>query len=124
MIIIIIIITITIDNERRPWAPGRSQWSPALPEWLFTIILAYVHRHLYIYIYIYIYIHTHTRTYTLPREEGNGAERRGEAKGSMVAIFYPFSQFCEINIALLSQQTQPNTAPNLFQRGVDYGKYD
>ena len=42
---------------------------------------------------------------------------------SIVAIFYPFSQFCEINISLLSLQTQPNTAPNLFQRGVEYGKY-
>ncbi len=42
----------------------------------------------------------------------------------IVAIFYPFSQFCEINISLLSLQTQPNTAPDLFQRGVEYGKYD
>ena len=42
----------------------------------------------------------------------------------IVAIFYPFSQFCEINVFLLSLQTQPNTAPNLFQRGVEYGKYD
>ena len=41
----------------------------------------------------------------------------------IVAIFYPFSQFCEIDISLLSLQTQPNTAPNLFQRGVEYGKY-
>ena len=41
----------------------------------------------------------------------------------IVAIFYPFSQFCEIYISLLSLQTQPNTAPNLFQRGVEYGKY-
>ena len=41
----------------------------------------------------------------------------------MVAIFYPFGQFCEIYISLLSLQKQPNTAPNLFQRGVDYGKY-
>ena len=41
----------------------------------------------------------------------------------MVAIFCPFSLFCEINISLLSLQTQPNTAPNLFQRGVEYGKY-
>ena len=41
----------------------------------------------------------------------------------IVAIFYPFSQFCEITISLLSLQTQPNTAPNLFQRGVEYGKY-
>ena len=43
---------------------------------------------------------------------------------NIVAIFYPFSQFCEINITLLSLHTQPNTAPNLFQRGVEYGKYD
>ena len=41
----------------------------------------------------------------------------------IVAIFYPFSQFCEIDISLLSLQKQPNTAPNLFQRGVEYGKY-
>ena len=41
-----------------------------------------------------------------------------------LAIFYPFSQFCEINISLLSLQKQPNTAPNLFQRGVEYGEYD
>ena len=41
----------------------------------------------------------------------------------IVAIFYPFSQFCEMNISLLSLQTQPNTASNLFQRGVEYGKY-
>ena len=41
----------------------------------------------------------------------------------IVAIFYPFSQFCEIDISLLSLQKQPNTAPNLFQRGGEYGKY-
>ena len=35
----------------------------------------------------------------------------------IVAIFYPFGQFCEIDISLPSLQTQPNTAPNLFQRG-------
>ena len=29
----------------------------------------------------------------------------------IVAIFYPFSQFCEINISLLSLQRQPKTAP-------------
>ena len=41
----------------------------------------------------------------------------------IVAIFYPFSQFCEIYVSLLSLQKQPETAPNLFQRGVEYGKY-
>ena len=42
---------------------------------------------------------------------------------AIVAIFYPSSQFCEMNMSLLSLQKQPNTAPNLFQRGVEYGKY-
>ena len=42
----------------------------------------------------------------------------------IVVIFYPFSQFCEIDVSLLSLQTQPKTVPNLFQKGVEYGKYD
>ena len=46
------------------------------------------------------------------------------ASVTIVAIFYPFSQFCEINVSLLSLQKQPNAAPNLFQRGVEYGKYE
>ena len=41
----------------------------------------------------------------------------------IVAIFYPFSQFCGINTSLLSLQKQPNTAQNIFQRRVEYGKY-
>ena len=48
---------------------------------------------------------------------------RENPDGHIVAIFYPFSQFCEINISLPSLQTQPKTASNLFQRGVEYGKY-
>ena len=43
---------------------------------------------------------------------------------SILVISYPFSQFCEIIISLLSLQKPPNTAPNLFQRGVEYGEYD
>ena len=43
---------------------------------------------------------------------------------SILAKFYPFSQFCEIDVSLLRLHKQPNTAPNLFQRGVEYGKYD
>ena len=39
------------------------------------------------------------------------------------AIFYPFSQFCEIDICLPSLEKQPKRAPNLFQRGVEYGKW-
>ena len=42
---------------------------------------------------------------------------------AVVATFYPFSQFCEIEISPLSLQTQPKASLNLFQRGVDYGKY-
>ena len=41
----------------------------------------------------------------------------------ILAIFYPFSQFCEIVSFLPSLQKQPRTALNLFQRGVEYGKY-
>ena len=40
-----------------------------------------------------------------------------------VAIFFLFSQFCEADISFLSLQKQPNTASNLFQRGVEYGKF-
>ena len=50
------------------------------------------------------------------------APGRWARSGRIVAIFYPFSQFCEISSSLLSLQKQPNTAPNLFQRGVEYGK--
>ena len=57
-----------------------------------------------------------------PRKPGKGAGG-ALASANIVAIFYPFSQCCEMNISLLSLQTQPNTAPNLFQRGVEYGKY-
>ena len=39
-------------------------------------------------------------------------------KPTVVSIFYPFSQFCEIDISLPSLRKQPNTAPNLFPRGV------
>ena len=42
----------------------------------------------------------------------------------IVAIFYPFSQCCEIEISPLSLQKQPKASPNLFERGVEYGKYD
>ena len=42
----------------------------------------------------------------------------GGAREVILAIFYPFSQFCEINVFLQSLQKQPNTAPNLFQRAA------
>ena len=43
--------------------------------------------------------------------------RRVKQKELILAIFYPFSQFCEIDVSLPSLQNQPKTAPNLFQRG-------
>ena len=54
----------------------------------------------------------------------NNDNNDNDNNDNIVAIFYPFSQFCEINISLLSLQKQPNTAPNLFQRRVEYGKYE
>ena len=42
----------------------------------------------------------------------------------ILAIFYPFSQFCEIDVSLPSLNKKNKTAPNLFQRGVEYGEYD
>ena len=41
----------------------------------------------------------------------------------IVAIFYPFSQFCEIDVSPPSLQSRPKTAPHLFQRVVEYGEY-
>ena len=46
--------------------------------------------------------------------------RRILARGTpqvILATFYPFSQFCEIDVSLPSLENQPKTAPNLFQRG-------
>ena len=55
-------------------------------------IYIYIHMYIYIYIsiYIYIYIHTYIRVLLL-------TYYRSHAE-AIVAIFYPFSQFCEINI--------------------------
>ena len=40
------------------------------------------------------------------------------SRGSiMVAIFCPFGLFCEIDISLLSLQTQPDTAPKSISEG-------
>ena len=49
--------------------------------------------------------------------------RKNTDKYCIVAIFYPFSQFCEIGISSLSLQKEQKTDPSLFQRGVEYGKY-
>ena len=60
---------------------------------------------MYVYIYIYIYIYTFIFIFIFIsvfdplslRLRRPGAHARG-----IVAIFYPFSQFCEINISLPS----------------------
>ena len=75
-----------------------------------------------IYIYIYIYCDACDASSVCFGLPCAGIPK--SVRICIVAIFYPFSQFCEINLSLLSLQTQPNTAPNLFQRGVEYGKYD
>ena len=51
------------------------------------------------------------------------SRERARCSASRFCLFYPFNQFCEIIFSLLSLQKQPNAAPNLFQRGVEYGKY-
>ena len=67
----------------------------------------------YIYIYIYIYtcivvLHIHILAYVWLVE---------------VTIFYLFGQLYEIDLSLLIPQKQPKQLPNLFQRGVEHGKY-
>ena len=98
-------------------------------------IYIYICMCIYIYIYIYICIYTwadYGTTCDIWAHQGPEAAAACAAERDsmlttpaedMVAIFYPFGQFCEINISLLSLQKQPNTAPNLFQRGVEYVKY-
>ena len=84
------------------------------------MIITYVLLHMYYYIciitytYIYIYILLLLLLLLLLLYESGTY---------VVAIFYPFSQFCEILFSLMSLRKQPNLAPNLFQRGVEYGKY-
>ena len=72
------------------------------------------------------------RLSTLFRCRTNRNERFGPGRSAapvcastrILAIFYSFSRFREINVSLLSLQNQPKTTPNLFQRGVEYGEYD
>ena len=96
---------------------------------------------MYIYIYIYIYVYASQDRQTVAtstvttislvnlvilhdnRHSEIPLKRKHSEIKSIVAIFCPFSKFCEIDISLLNLQTQPKTAPNLFQREVEYGKY-
>ena len=54
----------------------------------------YIYIYIYVHTYIYIYIYTHTHTHTHKH-----------------------------TISLLSLQAQPKIAPDIFQRGVEYGRY-
>ena len=99
---------------------------------LFLSLSLYVSLHVYIYIHIYVYICIYicVRLHRLLEKDLRAVAWHATAVFVLsscmciiVAIFYPFSQFCEIGISLLSLQKQSNTAPNLFQRGVEYGKY-
>ena len=91
---------------------------------MYIYIYLYISLSLYIYVYIYIYIHIIIIIIIIIRPEGLvRLGRRGRRHAGAVAIFCPFSQFCEAVISLPSLQKQPKTAPNLFQRGVEYGKY-
>ena len=83
---------------------------------IYIYICIYVYFCVYTYIYIYIYIY--------PDQKDSSESTKTHLSKCIVDIFYPFSQFCEKHISLLSLQTQPKTAPNLFQRGVEYGKYE
>ena len=42
---------------------------------------------------------------------------------SLLSYSTLYSQFCEISTSLLSLQKQQQTSRNLFQRGLDYGKF-
>ena len=77
---------------------------------------------MYVYIYIYIYIsglvHDEVVRQSPQRQmDSDALAARGNADGwSAVAIFCPFSQFCEINISLLSLQNSPKQPSIYFRR--------
>ena len=80
--------------------------------------------HIYMYVCVYIYIYIYIYIHVLSLWPLRSLCPVFPLSNAILAIFYPFSQFCEIDSSLLSLQKQPNTAPNLFQRGVEYGECD
>ena len=64
-----------------------------------------------------------------PRTPGGGCphpaaeEDQRACKKDIVAIFYPFSQFCEIGISSLSLQKERKTDLSLFHGGVECAMY-
>ena len=70
-------------NNARGGAPDAHLPAPPRPGQILISTHIY-HIYIYIYIHIYIYIYIYMHIYTI------------------LAIFYPFSQFCEIGISLLS----------------------
>ena len=90
----------------------------------------YICIYIYIYIYTHVYIHTYTHMYLSlslspslsPKVLANLRDAAQRAVDRMpeviiVAIFYPFSQFCEIDIFLLSLQKQPTHSPKFISEG-------
>ena len=78
-------------------------------------IYIYIHIYLSLYIYIYIYACMYSRVAALACRS-TGSAGNIPAGNIIVAIFYPFSQFCEIDISLLSLQSHPKQ-PNIYFRG-------
>ena len=92
---------------------------------IFYPFYVYIYIYIYVFMYIYIYIYIHIVVNNTSSSSSNNNDNDNANNNVcvliqimlMVAIFYPFSQFCEISISPLSLRKQPNTAPNLFQRG-------
>ena len=73
---------------------------------VYIYIYIYIHTHLSLYICVYIYIYTYIHTYI-----------HTDTQACILAIFYPSSQFCEIDISLLSLQKQPKSSPKTISEG-------
>ena len=99
--------------------------------YIYIYIYMYISLFIYIYIYIYIYTHTHTYMHYMPDKYSSirCCHRTARATDSrlvssaytqsafVVAIFYPFSQFCEIDSSLLTLQNHQQQLNTYFRGG-------
>ena len=98
-----------------------------------NMIYIYIYTHtINIYIYIYTYIHT---VYTYRAEadmtvfisSGNLFARSVYILRNLCILQLPYSALSANSVKYVSPfwacKNSPKTAPHLFQRGVDYGKY-
>ena len=73
---------------------------------MYVYVCAYIYIYIYIYVYIYIYIYIMPFWALPPRGQKVGGavwSKSGQVSTIIpVAIFYLFSQFCEIDMSLLS----------------------